>query len=94
MPPAAVVEVGDPGGDLQPGFGSGAVDPGLPRSPQWMLTTVAAILANPPLHPATGMESTTHGPREPGTHPGLDRQDDRQRWNSPARWAICERSAH
>jgi DNA invertase Pin-like site-specific DNA recombinase len=35
------------------------------RGDRWMLTTVAAILANPPLHRPPGLEPPTHPPRRP-----------------------------
>ncbi|GGQ84005.1 hypothetical protein GCM10010166_62800 [Couchioplanes caeruleus subsp. azureus] len=61
---------------------------------EWMLTTVAAILANPRYtgRQVWNRQHTEHHDGEP-IH-GLTRQRDTQRWTLATQWAISARPAH
>jgi hypothetical protein len=61
---------------------------------QWMLTTVAAILANPRYtgRQVWNRQRTDHDNLEPGN--GLARHHDTQRWNLATQWASSPGPAH
>jgi DNA invertase Pin-like site-specific DNA recombinase len=60
----------------------------------WMLTTVAAILANPRYtgRQVWNRQRTDHDQLDP--HGGIARQRDLQRWNPAIQWAISRQPAH
>ena len=59
-----------------------------------MITTVAAILANPRYtgRQVWNRQRTDHDPLDP--HATLDRHRDVQRWNNAPQWVISQHIAH